>query len=124
MATPGTLDQYSFRQQRRRTPDSKEPVIKPESKPHTTQQQQHQGKTLDRPNFQSLRLFNLILSSPLTADQSTSADDIAILKAFDLEYTYGPAVGGCLIKTRGSHTCIKMESSNKCSFNELTNGSR
>lgn len=104
MATPGTLDQYSFRQQRRRTPDSKEPVVKPESKPHTAQQQQ--GKMPDRPNFQSLRLFNLILSSPLTADQSTSADDIAILKAFDLEYTYGPAVGGCLIKMRGSHTCI------------------
>lgn len=39
MATT-TLDQYNFRQQRRRSPDLKDPVIKQEIKPQVTQQQQ------------------------------------------------------------------------------------
>ena len=91
MAAPGTLDQYSFRQQRRKSPDSKEPVIKQETKPYTTQQQQQQGRKTDRPNRKHEKLTDFL--SPLTTDQSTSADDIATLKAFDLEYTYGPAVG-------------------------------
>ena len=39
MATP-TLDQYNFRQQRRRSPDLKDQVIKQETKPQVIQQQQ------------------------------------------------------------------------------------
>ena len=93
MATT-TLDQYNFRQQRRRSPDLKDPVIKQETKPQAAQQQQ-QG-ILSSTNT-NCKWFKPVCPAKecffCIADHSEEENDIQTLKAFDLDYVYGPAVG-------------------------------